>query len=176
MIQRILRRASREVQVRRDPIAYARSLGVRVGQDCWFIATGPGTWGSEPYLVTIGDRVLITNRVSFVTHDGAIWPFRRQFPDIDRFGPITVGNDVFLGLGAMLLPGVTVGDESVVGAGAIVHRDVPPRTIVAGVPARPICTIDEYFTKHEQGFTHIHRLPEAEKREILLKRFGLDGR
>lgn len=173
MIRRLVRRALAEYQVRRDPVAYARSLGVRVGDGCWFIATTVATWGSEPYLITIGDRVLLTNRVSFITHDGAVWPFRRQFPDIDRFGPITVGDDCFLGISAIILPGVTIGAESVVATGAVVHRDVPPRTIVAGVPARPICTIDEYFAKHEAAFTHVYRRPAAEKRAFLLERFGL---
>lgn len=176
MIRRLVRRAYNEYRVRRDPVAYARSLGVRVGDDCWFIATSAGTWGSEPFLITIGSRVLITSRVCFITHDGAVWPFRRRYPDIDRFGPIAIGDDCFIGINATLLPGVTIGAESVVATGAIVNRDVPPRTVVAGIPARPICTIDEYFAKHEAAFTHVHRHPADAKRAFLLERFGLPGR
>ena len=173
MIGRLVRRVANELSVRRDPVAYARSLGVRVGDDCRFIATTINTWGSEPYLITIGARVLITAKVSFITHDGAVWPFRRQYPDIDRIAPIKVGDDVFIGLNATILPGVTIGDESVIGAGAVVNKDVPPRTIVAGVPARPVGTIDAYFEKHRSSFTHIRSAADAEKRRFLLERFGL---
>ncbi|WP_436903463.1 DapH/DapD/GlmU-related protein [Halovenus halobia] len=52
--------------------------------------------------------------------------------------PVTVGHDVWIGHGAIVLPGVTVGNGAVVGAGAVVTNDVPPYTIVAGVPAEPI--------------------------------------
>ena len=53
-------------------------------------------------------------------------------------GPVTIGNDVGIGGGATILPGVTIGDGSVVAAASVVSRDVPPRTVVAGTPARPI--------------------------------------
>lgn len=52
--------------------------------------------------------------------------------------PVTVGHDVWIGHGAIVLPGVTIGNGAVVGAGAVVTEDVPPYTIVAGVPAEPI--------------------------------------
>ena len=56
----------------------------------------------------------------------------------DNRGDITVGNDVWIGYEALILAGVTIGDGAVVGARAVVTRDVPPYTIVGGVPARPI--------------------------------------
>lgn len=176
MIVRAWRWVIRELRLRRDPVGFARSLGVRVGKDTQLLGTNLGTWGSEPYLITIGDHCLITAGVRFITHDGAIWVYRNEHPDIDRFGPVTIGNNVFIGTDAILLPGVTIGDDSVVAASAVVNRDVPPRTVVAGVPARPICTIDEYWQKNEPQFTHIHRRPEAEKRKLLLERFKLPPR
>lgn len=173
MIRRAWRWAVCELQVRKDPVGFARSLGVRVGKDCELLGTNRGTWGSEPYLITIGDRVLITADVHFITHDGAIWVYRAEHPEIDRFGPITVGNNVFIGTGTVLLPGVTIGDDAIIGASSVVNRDVPSRTVVAGVPARPICSIDDYWQKNLPQFTHIHTRPEAEKRKLLLERFGL---
>ena len=175
MIRRALRRAVSEYRVRRDPVRFARSLGVRVGDDCRFIATTVTSWGSEPYLITIGDHVTLTAGVRLITHDGAVWPFRRDHPEIDRFGPITIEDDCFLGLGAMVLPGVTIGASSVVGAGAIVHRDVPARSVVAGVPARVVCSIDDYWAKHASSFLHIRGRTEADKRRILLEHFGLSA-
>lgn len=173
MIRRIARRAYDEYRVRRDPVAYARSLGVTVGSGCRLIATTVASWGSEPYLITLGDRVLVTAGVRFVTHDGAVWPFRREHPRIDRVAPIEVGDDCFLGLNSIVLPGVTIGSESVVGAGAVVNRSIPPRSVVAGVPARVVCTIDDYWRKHETAFIHdVRGTPEPERRRILLERYG----
>jgi acetyltransferase-like isoleucine patch superfamily enzyme len=55
-----------------------------------------------------------------------------------RVAPINIGNNVWIGLRAIILPGVTIGDHAVVGAGAVVSKDVPPKTIVAGAPAKAI--------------------------------------
>ena len=53
-----------------------------------------------------------------------------------------------IGTGAVLLPGVTIGPDSVVGANSVVTKDVPPRTVAAGVPARPLCTLDQYAARY----------------------------
>jgi len=60
------------------------------------------------------------------------------YESLGKKGPVTIGNDVWIGCRACILPGVTIGDGAVVGAGAVVTRDVPPYTIVGGVPAKPI--------------------------------------
>ena len=62
---------------RRDPVKYARSLGVKIGNDVRLISikSGSGTFGSEPYLVVIGNHVTVTGGVRFVTHDGGVWVF-----------------------------------------------------------------------------------------------------
>ncbi len=57
---------------------------------------------------------------------------------IERAMPVTLGQDVWVGGGAILMPGVTIHDRAIIGAGAVVTRDVPPETRVAGTPAHPI--------------------------------------
>ena len=85
--------------------------------------------------ITIGDDVLIGQNAVIATLNHAMDPARRgdMIP-----APVRIGNQVWLGANVTLLPGVTVGDGAVVAAGAVVTKDVPPRTIVAGVPAKVI--------------------------------------
>ncbi|MBG6213272.1 MULTISPECIES: acyltransferase [unclassified Cryobacterium] len=93
---------------------------------------------TEPWLISVGDRVTISSGVTFITHDGSGWLFRDERGRRYRFAPIRVGSDVFIGAGVTVLPGVSIGDRCVVGAGSVVTASVPEGTIVAGVPARPI--------------------------------------
>ena len=174
MIRRSLHYLIRLWRVKRDPVAYARGLGVTVGRDCRLLAVTAGTFGSEPYLISLGDHVTVTDGVRFVTHDGGVWVFREQEPDIDVIGPITVGNNVFIGLGAILMPNVTIGDNCVIGAGAVVTRDIPDNTVAVGMPARPIGTIESYWAKVNDKASHVRSLPDHEKRKLLERKFKLD--
>lgn len=131
-------------RLRLDPVAWSRRLGVQVGQHCRLLDVSRATFGSEPYLVRLGDHVTVTEGVRFVTHDGGVWVFRQQEPDLDIVAPIAVGDNVFLGLRAIVLPGVTIGDNCVVAAGAVVTRDIRANSVVAGVPARFLRSIDDY--------------------------------
>ncbi|MGC4110503.1 MAG: acyltransferase [Nocardioides sp.] len=155
--------------MRRDPSAWARGLGVEVGKDCRFTAPTRGMFGSEPYLVSIGDHVTITAGVRFVTHDGGVWVLRDQYPDIELFAPVTIHDNVFIGLGATLLPGVTVGPDAIVAAGAVVSRDVPPGSVVGGVPATVLKTVEEYAAEVLPRAVHVRGLPPAQKRRAVLQ-------
>jgi acyl-[acyl carrier protein]--UDP-N-acetylglucosamine O-acyltransferase len=175
MIRRALklfRKLIRYWRLRQDPVGYARSIGVQVGNDCRLLGLQLGTFGSEPFLVSLGNHVTITGGVQFITHDGGVWIFRDRHPDIDIIAPIVIGNNVFVGLNAILMPGVTVGDNCIIGAGAVVTRDIPAGHVAAGVPARCIQSIDEYWEKVQRRALHIRSLPEAEKRAFLEKKFG----
>jgi acetyltransferase-like isoleucine patch superfamily enzyme len=122
--------------------AYARVVGVRIGQGCRILIHD---FGSEPFLVTIGDRVTVTTRVLFLTHDGSTWLMRDGRGRRQRYGAITVGSDVFIGAGAILMPGVTVGDRCVIGAGSVVTKSLPAGSVVAGNPARWITSYDAFI-------------------------------
>ena len=85
--------------------------------------------------------------VMFITHDGGTWAFRNdqeKYKHVIKFGKIEVGEYSFIGARATILPGVTIGDHCVIGAGSLVNRDIPNGTVYAGVPARFICTTKEY--------------------------------
>ncbi|MCE7699521.1 MAG: acyltransferase [Methanobacterium paludis] len=104
-------------------------------------------FSSEPYLIKIGNHCTITSGVKFITHDGGSWIFREEMPDLNVFGKIEIKDNCFIGLNSIILPNVTIGPNSVVGAGAVVSKNVPPNTIVAGVPAKVIGSTEEYKKK-----------------------------
>lgn len=166
---RCIRKAHEILHNYLDPIGHARSIGVRVGKDCRLIGV---RFGSEPFLVTLGDHVSAAD-VSFITHDGGVWVFRQEWPEVELFGPITVGNNVFLGAGVRVLPGVTIGDNVIVGAGAIVVRDIPSNCVAVGQPARPIRTLQEYWTRNVHKFTYVRSMPLKTKEQYLMEHFHL---
>lgn len=125
---------------RRGHEGAARALGAQIGSDCRIysrIAT------SEPWLVSVGDRVTISSEVELITHDGSGWLFSDERGRRYRYAPVVIGSDVFVGARAVILPGVTIGDRCVIGAGAVVTRNVAAGSVVAGSPARVIGTFDQ---------------------------------
>ena len=98
-----------------------------VNFDCVFLDVAP---------ITIGDDVQIAPVVQLLTATHPLDPAVRR-SGLEGGKPIRIGNNVWIGGGAIVLPGVTVGDDAVIGAGSVVTRDVPAGVIVVGNPARP---------------------------------------
>ena len=148
-------------------------LGLRAGEGCRFF--GRCDFGSEPYLVTLGDQVMLSENVRFVTHDGGMRVLDNMglLPKADSFGPIRVGSNVFLGMDAIVLKGVTIGDNVVVGAGAVVTRDLPGGAVYAGVPARRVRSLEEYAERATACAVPTFGMDPEEKRAFLLERYGL---
>lgn len=152
-----------------NPEKYAEKIGVN------FVRGGVrfyGTvgWGSEPWIITLGSNVHITQGVKFITHDGGTLVFRNLIPDLEITKPITVGNDVYIGNNVMIMPGVNIGNKVIIGAGAIVTKDIPDNSVAVGVPARVIKTADEYFDKLQQESLHLGHL-KGEEKDIALKKY-----
>lgn len=89
--------------------------------------------------ITIGENTATAYGVTILTTASPNYPFNELnsiYPPISK--PVTIGNNVWLCANCTILPGVTIGDYSVVAAGAVVTKDVPPHSVVAGVPARVV--------------------------------------
>ncbi len=115
-----------------------RRMGIAIGRH---VFVGLDTWLDDqfPELIRIEDEVTVSFRVTVIVHDDA----RRM--DGTRPGagdgtvaPVILARGCYLGACCVILPGVTVGERAIVAAGAVVTRDVPPGTLVAGVPARVV--------------------------------------
>ncbi|MFG3689958.1 DapH/DapD/GlmU-related protein [Micromonospora sp. NPDC047740] len=157
----------------RDPVAFARSIGVNINGQVKFYGMSREMFGSEPWLVTLGDNVYITAGVQFVTHDGGTLILRKDHPDLEWTAPIIVSDDVYIGIRAIILPGVTIGNRCVIGAGSVVARDVPDNTVAAGVPARPIRSTDEYLERLQAKSLRIGHLPAQAKADAIKKIYGV---
>lgn len=114
-----------------------RMRGVKIGKNV-FIGAQVLIDPPYPNLVTIEDDVDISGYSIFTAHSGASLPMRQERLLEPEYAPIKVERGVWIAAGALITPGVTIGRNSVVAAGAVVTKDVPPYTIVAGVPAKVI--------------------------------------
>jgi len=129
-IRRIaLGRPLSDLEVMYGRIAEYRRKGAKIGENVRLLGRLDGL---NPHLVTIGNSCVIGATSALLTHCA-----------IRGARPVVIEDEVWIGYGALILPGVTVGTQSVIGAGAVVTKDVPPRTIVAGNPARVLRSLTD---------------------------------
>jgi len=127
----------------------------------------PSTVFTDPPYVSIGDNVHFATS-TIVGHDGSVGMMEAAYKvHIDAVGKVEIKNNVFIGHQAIIMPGVTIGPDAIVAAGAVVTADVPPDTIVAGVPARVIGTVSALLAKR---LAEVESLPWGE----LLRMRGRD--
>ena len=102
--------------------------------------------------IELGHRVIISNNVYFLTHDysvttaitaGGHCPDR----DISSVRGIKIGNNVFIGMGCLILPGTEINDNVIVGAGSVVRGNIPSNSVIAGNPAEIVSTIEKFANK-----------------------------
>ena len=147
-----------------------RRAGLAIPRDCRLMDIP--NFGSEPYLITIGNHVGISSQVLFITHDGGTYTFRDQerYRKVIKYGRIQILDNCVIGQRAIILPGVTIGPNSVVAAGAVVTKSVPPNVLAAGNPAKPVLSIQQY-AEWSLGTTPVYDEVEykRDKRACLLK-------
>lgn len=138
--------------------------------------------GNWPWLISVGDNVTLASGVKLLAHDASTVKTGVH----TKIGIIQIGNNVFVGANAIVLPNVRIGDNVVIGAGSVVTKDIPSNSVYAGNPAQLVCTFDEYCEKHQrnqkdhpifhqytwQEWPNVSREEHLEMKEKLKETFG----
>jgi len=154
-----------------SPNKVANISGVTFGKNCRF---NTKSFGSEPFLIEIGDNFYTSRGVDFVTHDGSVNVLRQLYPQYkkaDLFGKIQIGNNVFIGINATILPNTIIGDNVIVGAASLVKGQLRSNSVYAGIPAKYICSIEDYLEKNKNNFDFTKNISKKEKKDFLLNKY-----
>lgn len=127
------------------PTSFYVKHGMKVGKN-FNRQTGTRLDPSNCWLIEIGDDVIMGNKVQLIAHDFSIM----HHTGYARFGKIVIGDRVFIGANSTILMNVHVGDDVIIGAGSLVNKDVPEGCVVAGVPAKVICSTAEYVKRQQE--------------------------
>lgn len=137
----------------KDFIKYLRKKNVKVGEGvAIFDPQSVFIDSTRPCLLEIGNDVQITRGVTILTH-GYDWSvIKGVYGEIcGSAGKVKIGNNVFIGMQATILKGVTRGNNVIIGANSLVNKDVPDNVVVAGNPARIIMSLEEYYEKRKKN-------------------------
>jgi len=169
MIRKMFVTALEFARLSSDPVRYFRSKGAKIGDGVEIYGATLSTFGSEPYLISIGNYVTISHAVDFITHDGGMRVARVRYPGAYLYGPIEVADNCFLGAHSILLPGATVGEGTVIGSGSIVAGSIPAGVVAVGAPARPIRSVEDYIREKRALWIDTGGLAPKAKEELLVR-------
>jgi maltose O-acetyltransferase len=147
----VLQRIRGETDVDRL-VAQGLQLGPRA-----FIGQGVFIDAGHPWLISIGEDSMITSGTVVLAHDASA----KLQTGFTKIGRVTIGKRVFIGAGAVILPGATIGDDSIVGALTVVRGDVPPGSVVIGNPATIVSDVGSFAEKHRVAATQSPVWPHA---------------
>ena len=170
LFTRIIRKAKKSFMSKKKYTEYLRKQGAIIGENCDIDKNS--YFGSEPWLIKIGDNTRITRGVQFITHDGGLWTLRRMGlidkEDV-KYGKIEIGKNCNISWNVIIMPNVRIGDNCVVAAGAVVTKNMPDNSVWGGVPAKHIETIFEYAEKVKTDCIKTYSMNQKEKKEITEK-------
>ena len=150
-------------------VKYLKQKGVKVGEDVNFFEPKFNVVDTTcPWILSIGNHVNITHGVIILTHDYS-WSVLKRIPKscgavLGAQSPVKIGNNVFIGMNAVITRGVTIGDNVVICAGSIVTKNCDSNSVYAGNPARRIMSVDEYCAKRMEA-----QFDEAKKMALIYK-------
>lgn len=126
-----------------------REKGAQVGENVYIYGGG---FIDVKYanLLSIGNNVCISQNVTILLHDASTKEHFGNSGDLAKLAEVSIGNNVFVGWGAIILPGTVIEDDCIIGAGAVVRGRIPRNSIVTGNPATVVGKRDEYIKKHKE--------------------------
>lgn len=159
-------------------INYYRKQGVSIGEGTHIFSK---IVSSEPFLITIGRNVTISVGVTLLTHDASIGAIigRNVFSDI--VGPINIGDNCFIGANTIILPGVSIPNNTIVAAGSVVTKTITSSSkevaeglsnegiVIGGNPAKLICRTTDFLDKRNPNFLKLHGLSLVERKRAILQ-------
>lgn len=150
LIQEIMRK--RNFSNNENFILYLKKNGVIVGEKTHFFAPSSCMIDmTRPYLLEFGNSVKVTHGVIILTHDFSYSVLRIKYGDLlGECSPTKIGDNCFIGMNAIIMPGVTLGNNVIVGSGSVVTKSFPDDVVVAGNPAKIICTLEEFYNKRKE--------------------------
>lgn len=148
-----------------------RKKGVSIGKNVRFL--GKVNFGSEPYLIEIGDKCTFSGNVCFMNHDGGVSVINNYYDvKVDKIRPIKVGNNCFFGKNSTILAGVEIGNNCIIGYGAVVTKNIPSGEVWGGIPAHFICTIQQYYEKNTKYFQDTVNMNYKDKKSFYKKLYN----
>lgn len=136
--------------------------GLKIGENT-SILDGVFLDPSHCFLISIGKNCTLAPGVRLLAHDAS----PNRYLGITKIGTVIIEDNCFLGDSTLVLAGVTIGPNAIVGAGSVVIRDIPPNSVAAGNPARVLCSLDEFLAKH--------RAVESQGRVFPTQQYGIES-
>jgi len=143
---------------------------MKIGERCHLETMA---FGTEPYLIELGDHVAIANGTVFITHDAGVRCFRDEFPIDDIFGEIKIGNNVFIGINCTILPNTEIGNNCIVGAGSVVRGKFQDNSVIIGNPAKVLTNmaVQKLLYRTNPGRLSTEKMTDPEKKPFVIKHF-----
>lgn len=141
-LRRILGRINKRQVRKLNQIDWLRARGCNIGERVK-ILSGVKVDENHCWHIEIGDDVILAPNVYILAHDASMW----LHLEYTRIAPVIIGNKVFIGANSTIMPGVAIGDNSIIGAGSVVTRSIPKNSVACGNPAKVISSLTAFLTR-----------------------------